>query len=235
MMRAVLGMAMFIMSMSGGGQQKQEPVEASNKPPAEAQTATAATGAKPIETVKPISALSWLVGGVWTADASKLGPGMKSIETRYQWADNNAYIRFNTHFVFDKGASHTYDGNFFWNPTSKTLAVWYMDAENSITEGPVQVEGISTKIRFRGQDFEGKMPTCVWWSPARTTTTTTGLFRKCRPASGKNWLRSNTCAPPVRKARTKRHGIPSGPSLSIRRVQETALTEGPHIRCALAR
>jgi hypothetical protein len=157
MMRAVLGMAMFIMSMSGWGQQKQEPVEASNKPPAEAQTATAATAAKPIETVKPISALSWLVGGVWTADASKLGPGMKSIETRYQWADNNAYIRFNTHFVFDKGASHTYDGNFFWNPTSKTLAVWYMDAENSITEGPVQVEGLSTKIRFRGQDFEGKM------------------------------------------------------------------------------
>jgi hypothetical protein len=31
---------------------------------------------------RPISALSWLVGGVWTADASKMGPGMQRIETR---------------------------------------------------------------------------------------------------------------------------------------------------------
>ncbi len=28
---------------------------------------------KKAETAKPISALSWLVGGVWTADASKMG------------------------------------------------------------------------------------------------------------------------------------------------------------------
>lgn len=106
---------------------------------------------------KPIGVLSWLVGGVWTADASKLGPGMQRIETRYQWADNNAYIRFNTHFVSDKGAARTYDGNFFWNPAQKTLAMWYMDTENSIVEGPVQVEGDSMKMTFRAQDFEGKM------------------------------------------------------------------------------
>jgi hypothetical protein len=33
--------------------------------------------------------MAWLVGGVWTADAAKLGPGMQRIETRYlmvgQW------------------------------------------------------------------------------------------------------------------------------------------------------
>ncbi|HEY8716901.1 MAG TPA: hypothetical protein VIM00_16065 [Candidatus Acidoferrum sp.] len=156
MTRAVLGIAMFLTAAFGWGQEKDRSPEVS-KSAAATQTAAAASAAKPVEGVKPISALSWLVGGVWTADASKLGPGMKSIETRYQWADNNAYIRFNTHFVFDKGAAHTYDGNFFWNPTSKTLAMWYMDAENSITEGPVQVEGVSTKIRFRAQDFEGKM------------------------------------------------------------------------------
>jgi hypothetical protein len=105
---------------------------------------------------KPIAALSWLVGGTWAADASKLGPGMQRIETRYQWADNNAYIRFNTHFVFDKGTAKTYDGNFFWNPAQKSLAVWYMDAENSVTEGPVEVQGDVMKISFHGQDFEGK-------------------------------------------------------------------------------
>jgi hypothetical protein len=104
---------------------------------------------------KPIAALSWLVGGVWTADASKMAPGMK-IETRYQWSDNDAYIRFNTHFVMDKGTAKTYDGNFFWNPAQKSLAMWYMDAKNGITEGPVEVNGDVTKMSFRGPDFEGK-------------------------------------------------------------------------------
>jgi hypothetical protein len=109
------------------------------------------------EAPKPISVLSWLVGGVWAADASKMAPGMQRIETRYQWSDNNAYIRFNTHFVFDKGTAKTYDGNFFWNPAQKSLAMWYMDAQNGITEGPVEVNGDVTKISFRGPDFEGKV------------------------------------------------------------------------------
>lgn len=106
---------------------------------------------------KPVSALGWLVGGVWTADASKLGPGMQRIETRYQWSDNNAYIRFNTHFIFDKGTAKTYDGNFFWSPEQKSLAVWYMDSRNGITQGPVEIIGDVTKISFRGPDFEGKV------------------------------------------------------------------------------
>jgi hypothetical protein len=108
------------------------------------------------EEPKPISALSWLVGGVWTADASKMAPGMQRIETRYEWSDNNAYIRFNTHFVFDKGTAKSYDGNFFWNPAQKSLAMWYMDTKSGITEGPVAVSGDVTKINFHGPDFEGK-------------------------------------------------------------------------------
>jgi|HubBroStandDraft_6_1064221.scaffolds.fasta_scaffold00237_4 hypothetical protein len=109
------------------------------------------------EAAKPVAALSWLVGGVWTADASTLGPGMQRIETRYQWSDNNAYIRFNTHFIFDKGTAKTYDGNFFWNPDQNSLAVWYMDSRNGITQGPVEINGDLTKISFRGPDFEGKI------------------------------------------------------------------------------
>ena len=65
---------------------------------------------------KPIAALSWLVSGVWTADTSAIGHGMQRIETRYTWSDSNSFLRFNTHFVFDKGATHTYDGNLFWDP-----------------------------------------------------------------------------------------------------------------------
>jgi hypothetical protein len=105
----------------------------------------------------PIGALHWLVGGVWTADASKLAPGMQRIETRYQWSDNKAFLRFTTHFVFDKGTANTYDGNFFWNSESKTLAMWYMNSKGQILEGPMQWDGTVLRILFRGEDFEGKM------------------------------------------------------------------------------
>jgi hypothetical protein len=105
----------------------------------------------------PISALAWLVGGVWTADATKLGPGMQRIETRYQWSDNKAFLRFTTHFVFDKGIANTYDGNFFWNARGNSLAMWYMNTKGEILEGPMQWDGTVLRITFRGENFEGKM------------------------------------------------------------------------------
>ena len=108
------------------------------------------------EAAKPIAALAWLVGGVWTADASKLGPGMQRIETRYQWADNNAFIRFNTHFVREQGTARTYDGNFYWNPEQASLAMWYMDAGNAITQGPVTLDGEVMQMTFRGANSAGK-------------------------------------------------------------------------------
>jgi hypothetical protein len=105
---------------------------------------------------KPISDLSWLVGGVWTADASKMGDGMIRIETRYVWSDNNAFIRFTTHFVSDKGTAKTYDGNFFWEPAKSQLAMWYMDYANEIIQGPIAIDGQTTKFSFRATDFGGK-------------------------------------------------------------------------------
>ena len=114
-------------------------------------------GAKNTAPSKPIAALGWLVGGVWTADGSKIAPGMQRIETRYQWSDNDAYIRFTTHFVMDKGTLRNYDGSFFWDPERASLAMWYMDARNSITQGPVQFEGDILQMTFRATDFEGKL------------------------------------------------------------------------------
>jgi hypothetical protein len=122
-----------------------------------AAVASAQVAEKKVDEAKPISGLEWLVGGVWTADATKLGPGMRRIETQYQWSDNNSFIRFTTHFVSDKGTAKTYDGNFFWNPEQASLAVWYMDHANSITQGPVTLAGDSMKIAFRATDFDGKM------------------------------------------------------------------------------
>jgi len=70
---------------------------------------------------KLVSDLAWFVGGVWTADASKMGGGMQRIETRYEWSDNHSFLRFNTHFVTDKTTLHNYDGQFFWDPQQGTL------------------------------------------------------------------------------------------------------------------
>ncbi|HYA63435.1 MAG TPA: hypothetical protein VED66_09525, partial [Candidatus Sulfotelmatobacter sp.] len=105
---------------------------------------------------KPINDLAWLVGGVWTADASKLGPEVERIETRYDWSDNHAFVRFNTHFVMKEGTLKNYDGQFFWNPEKGSLEMWYMDAHNGITQGPVTVEGDVLRFVFRGNDFDGK-------------------------------------------------------------------------------
>jgi hypothetical protein len=113
-------------------------------------------GDGPPTSPKPVAPLAWLVGGVWTADASKLGPGMKAIETRYHWADNDAFIQFTTHFVMEKGTVKNYAGNFFWNPDQSALGFWYMDAANAITQGPVKLDGDTMELTFRAPDFEGK-------------------------------------------------------------------------------
>lgn len=105
---------------------------------------------------KPINDLAWLVGGVWTADASKMGGGMQRIETRYEWSDNRSFVRFTTHFVTDKATLHNYDGQFFWDSQQETLRMWYMDAHSSITEGPITVNGDVFDFSFRGTNFEGK-------------------------------------------------------------------------------
>lgn len=105
---------------------------------------------------KPISALCWLTGGVWTADASKLGPGMQRIETRYAWSENGAYLHFTTHFVFEKGTLNNYDGNLYWDPDKNSLAIWYTDPKGAITQGPMEWSDGVLHITFHGPDFEGK-------------------------------------------------------------------------------
>lgn len=108
------------------------------------------------KSAEPIAELAWLVGGVWTADASKMGNGMQRIETRYDWSDNHAFVRFNTHFVMEKGTLRNYDGQFFWDSQGATLRMWYMNAHDEITQGTITVNGDVFDFAFKGTNFEGK-------------------------------------------------------------------------------
>jgi hypothetical protein len=66
-------------------------------------------------------------------------------------------VRFTTHFITAKETMKTYDGNLFWDPAKKSLAMWYMDAKNKITAGPMTLEADLWQMSFRGEDFEGKL------------------------------------------------------------------------------
>jgi len=113
-------------------------------------------GAKKAE-AKPIGVLAWMVGGAWTADTTKMGNGMQRIETRYVWSDNDAYLRFTTHFVFDKGTVKRYDGNMYWDTEKKELAMWYMASDGLVMQGPMRWQGDVLSATFRAPDFENKM------------------------------------------------------------------------------
>jgi len=36
------------------------------------------------------------------------------------------------------------------------MAMWYVNAENEITEGPVAIDGPTLQMSFHGSDFDGK-------------------------------------------------------------------------------
>jgi hypothetical protein len=96
-------------------------------------------------TERPIERFSWLVGGVWTADASTLGNDMQQIATRYQWAPNKTYISFFTTFTTKTTSFVNYSGNLYVqsdpaNPGQPVYTMWYTNAENEVTQGVVALE-----------------------------------------------------------------------------------------------
>ena len=162
--------------------------EKSQAPDAGAALATRAPATRS-DSASPINALAWLVGGVWTTDASQLGEGMVRIETRYQWADNHAFLRFNTHFVMKDSVLKNYDGNFFWNPAESTLSLWYMDASNAITQGPLKMDGDNFQVVFAATNFENKPATLRVTVTRKNTDIYTWLLEEKQPDSWRQMAR----------------------------------------------
>jgi hypothetical protein len=111
--------------------------------PARANDSAAATSA--------IYSLAWLVGGTWTSLGPGLPDGVARIEVRYNRSFTHTFIQFATDFVGTMGGrAGSYAGNFYFDPASGGLRMWYMDQDNSITQGPVEISGGSINMRFSG-------------------------------------------------------------------------------------
>lgn len=100
----------------------------------------------PAAGIRPIEQLSWLVGGVWVAavDHNEL----RRIETRYEWSTNHAFIRFTSRFVMTSGPKDRYDGDFYYDPTTKRLTMWYVDDDGVVSQGPVDIRETSWSSEF---------------------------------------------------------------------------------------
>ena len=97
----------------------------------------------------PISPLAWLVGGTWVAQGDDMPPGVLRIETQYRWAATGNFIQFTTQFVGKDGKPNgNYAGNFYYDPATKELAMWYMDRDNAITQGPVGTSPMGMTMAF---------------------------------------------------------------------------------------
>jgi hypothetical protein len=103
------------------------------------------------QTQPGVGALGWLVGGTWTAMGAGLPENLDRIEVRYRWSFTKNFIQFETKFVGTSGATTAaYAGNIFFDPAGHRLAIWYMDLDNVVTQGPVSVEPGRTVFSFSG-------------------------------------------------------------------------------------
>ncbi len=96
-----------------------------------------------------IHQLDWLAGKTWSTNTAGMPGATAHIDVRYDWSATGNFVQFNTKFVARDGSvTRRYAGNFFYDPSKNGLAVWYMDQDNTIVQGPVQIEGDLMTITF---------------------------------------------------------------------------------------
>lgn len=116
----------------------------------DAACAAAAQGTDDATPTRHVDRLRWMVGGLWVADASKLPGGLARIETRYDSGAGGAVIRFTTDFLDSKHViKNSYAGNLYFDPSAKRLTMWYIDAQDTITQGQITIDGDNWSVDFR--------------------------------------------------------------------------------------
>lgn len=93
------------------------------------------------------------LAGRWNVDLARTGlpAGVARVEVRYSWSFTHTFIQFATDFVSTTGGTDgSYAGNFYFDPAGGGLRMWYMDQDNTITQGPIEISGGSINMRFSG-------------------------------------------------------------------------------------
>ncbi len=111
----------------------------------------------------PLSALAWLVGGKWVAEAE--GPDGKPMirESFFEWAANRRALRFWSIIKLHDGKAVPYvEGAYFWHPGKKSLWFWYVDP-GSYYEGEVLWDGKRLDHIYEGVNAKGEREKWRYW------------------------------------------------------------------------
>ena len=96
-----------------------------------------------------IHQMGWLAGKTWSARVEKMPGRVSHIDVRYDWSATGNFVQFTTKFVENGGgAKRRYAGNFYFDPATGGLAMWYMNQDNVIIKGPVQIQGNRMTMTF---------------------------------------------------------------------------------------
>lgn len=103
----------------------------------------------------PFAPLAFLAGKVWRAELPPMPNGAKAgIELHADWTENHQAVRFESAWM-SAGKSTPYtSGMYAWNPAKKQLVILYSDAEGSLTEGTISIEGevLVHELTVNGKD-----------------------------------------------------------------------------------
>jgi hypothetical protein len=101
----------------------------------------ASAAAPPSQPVDPIQSLSWLVGGTWIADGKLPDGSPATVEATFEWAHHKRAVKY---AIVKRSAGRvfpTIEGLCGWHPGRKTLVLWEVDQDGSLTESTVRVGG----------------------------------------------------------------------------------------------
>jgi hypothetical protein len=96
---------------------------------------------KPAATESPLAPLASLVGGLWIGPVPvPAGKPPMHIELRFEWAENQKAIRFESAFVSEGKKKPYTNGLYGWNGAKGKIVIFYMDSGGSLTEGEITPE-----------------------------------------------------------------------------------------------
>ena len=111
----------------------------------------------PPNTASPLSPIAFLTAHEWEAKLPDSADGKKmKIHAQFTWSESRQAIRINSKFVTDGKARPYVEGLYAWDPQQRLIALWYVDADGTLTKGTVKAEGGKLVHDFEQIKGDGK-------------------------------------------------------------------------------